>query len=187
MKVIDTPFTEVKIIQLDSHPDDRGLFVETWNAEHLNFLNAKPEWVQDCFSLSRQKGTLRGLHFQLPPAEQSKLVRASKGSLYDVVVDVRHGSPTFGHHFSIILRSNEHKQLYVPSGFAHGFCTLEDDTEITYKIAGPYAPELSGGILWNDPDLGIDWPIDEADAILSEKDQAYLPLKTLPAIFDIKP
>jgi len=183
MQILDTPFQEVKIIRLDVHADERGLFAETWNADFMKRLPDSPDWVQDSFSVSAKKGTVRGLHFQSPPAEQAKLVRVSRGSLLDVVVDIRQGSPTFGLSYCIVLKAGEHRQLYIATGFAHGFCTLEDDTEITYKLAGPYAPPLSGGILWNDPDLDIDWPVSEADAILSDKDRALPRLKDSPALF----
>lgn len=183
MQVLDTIFPEVKILQLNPHPDGRGLFVETWNQGFSDHLNVKPDWQQDSFSLSTKKGTVRGLHFQLPPADQCKLVRVSKGSLFDVVADIRQGSPTYGEHYSIVLKAADYKQIFIPPGYAHGFCTLEDDTEMTYKLSGTYAPELSSGLLWNDPDLGIDWPIKEAEAVLSDKDRIYPRLRNMPDIF----
>jgi dTDP-4-dehydrorhamnose 3,5-epimerase len=183
MQVLDTPFPEVKIFQLNTHSDKRGLFVETWNQDCLNQLDKMPEWRQDFFSISLKKGTVRGLHFQAPPADQCKLVRASKGSLFDVIVDIRHGSPTYGEHCSIILKADDYQQLFIPSGFAHGFCTLEDNTEVMYKISGSYAPEQSGGIFWNDPDLGIDWPVDASEAVLSEKDRTRPEFKGFPIVF----
>ena len=183
MQVLDTSFPEVKIVQFSAHTDTRGLFIETWNQNFLNQLGEIPEWRQDCYSTSFRKGTVRGLHFQAPPTDQCKLVRASKGSLFDVVVDIRHGSPTFGKHNAFILKASNYQQLFIPSGFAHGFCTLEDNTEVTYKISGSYAPEESGGIFWNDPDLGIDWPVNANKAVLSEKDQIHPTLKDSPIEF----
>ena len=183
MQVLGTSFPEVKIVQYSTHKDKRGLFIETWSQNSLNQLGNIPEWRQDCYSISFKKGTVRGLHFQAPPTDQCKLVRASKGSLFDVVVDIRHGSPTFGKHNTIILRASDYQQLFVPSGFAHGFCTLEDNTEVTYKIAGSYSPEKSGGIFWNDPDLGINWPVNASEAVLSEKDQTHPTLNNSPIVF----
>jgi dTDP-4-dehydrorhamnose 3,5-epimerase len=183
MQILDTPFPEVKIIQSNAHADERGLFVETWNRDYLDQLDKNLEWRQDSFSISIKKGTVRGLHFQAPPTDQYKLVRASKGSLFDVVVDIRHGSLTYGEHYSIVLKACDYQQLFIPSGFAHGFCTLEDNTEVTYKISGSYAPEQSGGIIWNDPDLGIDWPVSVSEAVLSEKDRTRPELKNSPIIF----
>jgi dTDP-4-dehydrorhamnose 3,5-epimerase len=183
MQVLDTPFPEVKIFQFNAHWDRRGLFVETWNQDCLDQLDKIPEWRQDSFSISLKKGTVRGLHFQAPPTDQCKLVRASKGSLFDVIVDIRHGSPTYGEHYSIILKADDYQQLFIPSGFAHGFCTLEDNTEVTYKISGSYAPEQSGGIFWNDPDLGIDWPVNASEAVVSEKDRTRPEFKSFPIVF----
>lgn len=183
MQVLKTSFPEVKIFQFTAHKDTRGLFIETWNQNFLNQLGKVPKWRQDCYSISFKKGTVRGLHFQAPPNDQCKLVRASKGSLFDVVVDIRHGSPTYGKHNAIILKASNYQQLFIPSGFAHGFCTLEDNTEVAYKISGRYAPEKSGGIFWNDPDLEINWPVNASEAILSEQDQIHPLLKGSPIIF----
>jgi len=183
MQVLDTTFPEVKIFKFNAHSDKRGLFVETWNQDCLEQLDEMPEWRQDCSSISLKKGTIRGLHFQAPPTDQCKLVRASKGSLFDVVVDIRHGSPTYGVHNTTILEADDYKQLFIPSGFAHGFCTLEDNTEVTYKISGAYSPKQSGGIFWDDPDLGINWPVNASEAVLSKKDQTQPKFKNFPIIF----
>lgn len=183
MKVIDTTFEDVKIIEFDAFGDDRGLFAETWSENYLEQLQETPIWVQDSFSISNNKGTVRGLHFQTPPAGQIKLVRPVKGSIFDVVLDVRHGSPTFGQHYSVVLSAGDRRQLLVPPSYAHGFCTLEDHTEIFYKLSGFYSPENYLGVFWNDPALGIDWPVKPEDAILSDKDQLLPPLADLPPVF----
>jgi dTDP-4-dehydrorhamnose 3,5-epimerase len=123
------------------------------------------------------------LHFQIPPAAQAKLVRAAAGSLLDVAVDIRCGSPTFGQHIAIVLSAEEGNQLFVPAGFAHGFCTLEPNTELVYKVSSYYSGPHDRGLMWNDPALGIDWPIAEADAVLSDKDRRNPALADLPAHF----
>ena len=154
--------------------DHRGFFAETYSFRRYSELGMDVEFVQDNHSLSREAGTLRGLHFQAPPHAQAKLVRCGRGAIFDVAVDVRLGSPTYGHWEGYELSAENGDQLYIPVGFAHGFVTLEPDSEIVYKCSDYYAPETEGAILWNDPDIGIDWPID-ADPILSEKD-AVAPL-----------
>ena len=138
--------------------------------------------MQDNHSLSREVGTLRGLHFQTPPHAQAKLVRCGRGALFDVAVDIRRGSPTYGQWEGYELTSENGNQLYVPVGFAHGFITLKPDSEIVYKCSDYYAPETEGAILWNDPDIGIDWPT-EADPILSDKDAAAPLLSDLESPF----
>ena len=183
MKVLNTPFEDVKIIEFESFSDDRGVFAETWSTAYVDQLCEKTDWVQDSFSISKKKGTVRGLHFQTPPSHQIKLVRPVKGSIFDVVVDVRRGAPTFGKHFSIILTAGENRQLLIAPSYAHGFCTLEDDTEVFYKLSGLYSPEKYYGIQWNDPALNIDWPLKAEDAILSDKDKKLLPLSELPPVF----
>lgn len=151
--------------------DDRGFFSEVWN--HARFAEAgiPTQFVQDNVSLSRSKGVLRGLHFQTPPAAQAKLVRVSRGSIFDVGVDIRRSSPTFGRWAGVVLSAEKWNQLYVPEGFAHGFVTLEDDTEVTYKVSAPYSPEHDRSIRFDDPAIGIDWPLD-GEPVLSNKDAA---------------
>lgn len=156
------------------HGDHRGFFAETYSRRKYSELGIDFEFVQDNHSLSREVGTLRGLHFQTPPHAQAKLVRCGRGAIFDVAVDIRRGSPTYGQWEGCELTAENGEQLYVPVGFAHGFVTLEPDSEIVYKCSDYYAPETEGAILWNDPDIGIDWPTD-ADPILSEKD-AVAPL-----------
>ena len=128
--------------------------------------------MQDNQSLSDKSPTLRGLHYQAPPFAQDKLVRVTRGAILDVAVDIRRGSPTFGHHVAEVISAKEWNQILVPKGFAHGFVTLEDSTEVIYKVSDYYAPDYDCGIRWNDPELGINWSINEAHAILSDKDQS---------------
>jgi len=137
-------------------------------------------FVQDLITRTAKTGTVRGLHFQSPPKAQAKLVRVARGRIFDVALDLRPGSETFGRHVSAILDSAEGLQIYIPKGFAHGFCTLDDDTEIVYKLSDGYAPDLSRGVKWNDPALAIDWPVAEGDAILSDKDMKLPMLEDQP-------
>ncbi len=156
------------------HEDDRGFFSETYNAANLRAAGFDKPLVQDNQSYSKHKGVVRGLHFQTPPSAQDKLVRVLRGSIVDVAVDLRVKSPTYGQHFSLVLSASNWKQLFIPVGFAHGFCTLEDHTEIAYKVSENYAPAHDQGLRWDDPDLAIDWRLTGAP-ILSPKD-AELPL-----------
>ena len=156
------------------HGDHRGFFAETYSRRKYSELGIDVEFVQDNHSISREVGTLRGLHFQAPPHAQYKLVRCGRGALLDVAVDIRRGSPTYGEWKGYELTAENGNQLYVPVGFAHGFVTLEPDSEIVYKCSDYYAPEAEGAILWNDPNICINWPTD-ADPIMSDKD-AVAPL-----------
>ena len=156
-------------IKSKRHSDHRGFFAETYSRRKYSELGISDEFVQDNHSHSREVGTLRGLHFQAPPYAQAKLVRCGRGALFDVAVDIRRGSPTYGQWEGYELSAENGDQLYVPVGFAHGFLTLEPDSEIVYKCSDYYAPETEGAIIWNDPDIGIDWPTN-ADPILSNKD-----------------
>jgi dTDP-4-dehydrorhamnose 3,5-epimerase len=153
------------------HRDSRGWFSE---AHSVSLLDAQkfPRFVQDNDSFSTVPGTVRGLHFQRPPLAQSKLVRCVVGAVFDVAVDLRPGSSTFGRHVSVRLDAESGSQVFIPAGFAHGFCTLSPDTLVQYKVTVPYAPDQEGGILWNDPTLGIEWPIHSDNAVLSDKDRA---------------
>ena len=161
-------------IQPERHGDHRGFFAETYSRRQYAELGVDIEFVQDNHSLSREVGTLRGLHFQAPPRAQAKLVRCGRGAIFDAAVDIRLGSPTYGQWKGYELSAENGGQLYIPAGFAHGFVTLEPDSEIVYKCSDYYAPETEGAILWNDPDIGINWPT-EAAPILSDKD-AVAPL-----------
>lgn len=176
--------SDVVVIKPKIFRDERGFFSETYNARSLAEHGITTTFVQDNQSLSRQSGVLRGLHFQAPPHAQAKIIRVVRGSIFDVAVDVRHGSPTFGQHVWRTLSAENWEQLLVPEGFAHGFCTLEPDTEVIYKTSDFYAPECERGILWNDPDLNIDWPVPDEDVILSPKDQSQPRLKDSPVCFE---
>ena len=174
---------EVRVLQPARHGDDRGFFSETYNRAALAAAGIADDFVQDNHVLSRRKGTVRGLHFQIPPHAQAKLVRVPRGAIFDVAVDIRADSSTYGWHVSAIISAEEWNQIYIPVGFAHGLVTLEPDTEVIYKVSGHYAPEHDRGILWNDPALGIDWPVSEAEALLSEKDRRLPRLSEIPAWF----
>ena len=154
--------------------DRRGYFSETYSATKLLDIGIKTNFVQDNVSVSEIENTIRGLHYQAPPRAQAKLVRCGRGAIFDVAVDIRRGSPTYGHWKGYELTAENGEQLYIPVGFAHGFVTLEPESEIVYKCSDYYAPETEGSVLWSDPDIGIDWPT-EADPILSDKD-AVAPL-----------
>ena len=151
--------------------DARGFFSEVYNAAVFAEAGIAAMFVQDNQSLSQAAGVVRGLHFQKPPHAQGKLVRVVRGRILDVAVDIRAGSPTYGQHVAVELSAENWQQLWVPEGFAHGFCTLEEGCEVIYKVTDYYASECDAGIAWNDPDLGISWPVSAADAVLSAKDQ----------------
>lgn len=149
--------------------DSRGYFMETYSQKPFEEFGLQTNWVQENQSLSEKKNTIRGLHFQVPPFAQTKLVRAVQGEILDVFVDIRKDSPTYGEWDSIVLSAENCKAVYVPHGFAHGFCTLIENTIIQYKVDNYYAPDHEGGIRWNDPEIGIEWG--EIEPILSEKDK----------------
>lgn len=174
MNVTELAIAGVKLVVPRKISDSRGHFSETWNQRDFADAGIEVDFVQDNVSLSRAAGTVRGLHYQKPPMVQAKLVRAVRGSLFDVAVDLRRASPTYGRHVSAILTGERGEQLFIPAGFAHGFCTLEPDTEVAYKISGFYSREHDTGIFWNDPDIGIDWPLQGREPVLSEKDR-HLP------------
>ena len=183
MKFTRTKIPDVIIIEPKVHGDDRGYFVETFRADKLEeFLGYKINFCQDNESKS-SKGVLRGLHYQLAPAAQTKLVRVIQGSVLDVAVDIRKGSPTFGQYVSVKLTGENKKQLLVPRGFAHGFIVLEDDTTFAYKVDNYYSPENDRGISFDDMDLGIDWILDKEELNLSAKDKIQPKLSETNDIF----
>ena len=179
MKLIDEPLPGVLLVQPTVHGDDRGTFVETFNRATMAGLGIDLEFVQDNQSTSVHRGTVRGLHLQLDPHAQGKLVRVLRGSILDVAVDLRPGSPSYAQHCSVPLDAAEGRMFWVPPGFAHGFCTLEPDTVVFYKCTALYAPTADRSVRWDDPRLGIDWPVDAAEAVLSAKDAAAPPLDEL--------
>ncbi len=169
------PLDGVVLIGTRRFPDHRGYMGETYNRSVYGAAGIACDFVQDNQSLSLKRGTIRGLHLQNPPAPQAKLVRVLAGAVFDVAVDVRRGSPTYGRWCGATLTADGGEQYFVPRGFAHGFCTLVPDTIVSYKVDGDYVPSAEAGILWNDPEIGIDWPVDPGEATLSEKD-GRLPL-----------
>jgi len=172
---------EVKVLTPRRFGDDRGFFSETYSKRTMEAAGLPGDYVQDNHSLSCGVGTVRGLHFQLPPFAQDKLVRVVRGAILDVAVDLRQGSPTYGRHVSAVISAEAWNQIFVPIGFAHGFCTLTPDTEVVYKVTAPYSPAHDRGLLWNDPALGIDWPVTPEQAILSDKD------RVLPRLAELEP
>ncbi|POO48422.1 dTDP-4-dehydrorhamnose 3,5-epimerase [Agrobacterium rosae] len=171
MQFEPTHIEDVVLLVPSRFGDDRGYFMETFRAEWFQRNVGDFTFVQENRSLSAKVGTVRGLHFQLNPHAQGKLVTCIAGALQDVVVDIRVGSLTYGHHVSVELTAGNAHQLWVPPGFAHGFCTLEPDTVISYKVTDYYAFDCDRGLLWNDPALNIDWPVAVSDAVLSDKDK----------------
>lgn len=183
MQVEPLSIPDVKLITPRRFQDDRGFFSETWSARVWEEAGLEAHFVQDNHAYSVAKGVVRGLHFQLQPAAQGKLVRVTRGAILDVAVDIRRGSPTFGRHVSAVLSADNWAQLWVPEGFAHGYVTLEPETEVVYKVTNLYAPALDRGIRWDDPALGIDWGISSDAAILSEKDCKLPTLADAPDLF----
>lgn len=170
MNIIETSLPGVKVIEPKVFGDHRGWFTETYNESIFKEAGIDIRFVQDNQSFSAAKGTLRGLHYQLNPKAQTKLVRCTKGSIFDVAIDIRQGSISFGKWFGLELTADNKKQLFIPKGFAHGFMTLTDDVEVQYKVDELYAPECDRGIIWNDPTIGIEWPI-AITPVLSAKDE----------------
>ncbi|MGM2631951.1 dTDP-4-dehydrorhamnose 3,5-epimerase [Bacillus cereus group sp. Bce040] len=171
MNLIKTKFEDAFLVIPQVFGDYRGFFMESYNQEVFEKNGINVSFIQDNHSLSQQAGTLRGLHYQLSPKAQTKLVRVTRGAIYDVIVDIRKGSSTYGQWQGFILTAENKHQLLVPKGFAHGFCTLVENTEVQYKVDELYSPEHDQGIIWNDPNLDIDWPVIEP--ILSEKDKKH--------------
>ena len=184
MEIITADIPDVLLIRPGRHEDERGLFMETYQRERFARAGIVADFVQDNHSSSRSPHVLRGLHFQAPPHDQGKLVRAACGAVFDVAVDIRHGSPTFGRHVSAVLSAENGLQMWIPPGFAHGYCTIAPDTVFLYKVTRPYAPDHDHGIAWDDPDLAIPWPLPEgARPVLSERDGRNPRLRDLPAFF----
>lgn len=183
MNIIKTNIDQIAIIEPQIYSDSRGYFFESFNQKEFEEKVCKTTFVQDNESKSSY-GVLRGLHFQKPPFAQSKLVRVVKGAVLDVAVDIRAGSPTFGQHVSIELTEDNHRQFFIPRGFAHGFSVLSEEVIFQYKCDNLYAPQYEGAIAWDDPDLGIDWRIPKDMVLLSEKDKTHPRLKEAEWLFD---
>jgi len=184
LDVQSTAIPDVKIVTPKRMGDHRGFFSETYNRQRFMEAGIGEEFVQDNHSLSAAVGTVRGLHFQSRPYAQTKLIRVARGRILDVAVDLRRSSPTYGRHVAVELSAQNGRQLLVPIGFAHGFCTLEPDTEILYKVSAYYSAAHDHGLAFDDPELGIEWPVPPGRAILSDKDRKQPRLAELRHFFD---
>jgi dTDP-4-dehydrorhamnose 3,5-epimerase len=187
VQVQDTKLAGVKLLTPKRFGDHRGFFSESWNRRTMEAAGLFYDFVQDNHSVSGEIGTVRGLHFQSPPHAQAKLVRCGRGRLFDVAVDIRKGSPTYGQWVGEELSFENGRQLLIPAGFLHGFVTREPDTEIIYKCTDYYAPECDGAVRFDDPDIGIDWGMEGTAAILSEKDEAAPFLRNFDTPFQYRP
>ena len=184
MEIVRLAIPEVCLLTPTRHGDERGFFSETYNINTLAALGLDLTFVQDNHAYSAQPGTVRGLHFQVHPHAQAKLIRVVRGAIFDVAVDVRRGSPTYGQHVSAVISARAGNQILVPVGFAHGLCTLEPDTEVLYKVTGCYDRACDLGLAWNDPALRIEWPVAPGEAIVSERDCRLPSLEALPSYFE---
>ena len=174
---------DVLLLRPAKHGDQRGFFSETFRAATLRDAGVDFDWVQDNHSYSAKQGVVRGLHFQAPPAAQAKLLRVTRGAIFDVAVDLRKTSPTYGKHVATELSAENWMQILVPPGFAHGFCTLSDHTEVLYRVSSYYSPAEESGVLWCDPDLAIGWPISPENATISDRDRHWPRLKDVHSPF----
>ena len=186
IQIIDTALPDVKILVPRRISDQRGFFSEVWNARDFASAEIDAAFVQDNHVRNQFKGTLRGLHYQVPPAAQGKLVRVTRGAVVDAAVDIRRGSPTFGRSCTVVLSADNWYQIWVPPGFAHGYCTLEDDTEVQYKVTDFYSSPHERGIAWNDPQLAIPWPVTPETATVSERDRMLPCLAGQPDLFEYR-
>jgi len=166
-----TTLKDAMLVDLEKHEDERGFFARTWCCREFEAQGLNPRLAQCNISFNPHQGTLRGMHFQVEPHEEAKLVRCTRGSLFDAIIDLRPDSPTYKRHFGVALTADNRRMLYVPEGFAHGFLTLEDATEVFYQISECYAPGSQRGVRWNDPAFGIDWPAEPK--LISERDRSY--------------
>ncbi len=183
MNITSLDIPDIKLIRPEKHGDERGFFSETYKKTALAEAGIDDVFVQDNHAFSAEAGTVRGLHFQIPPFAQGKLIRVVRGAILDVVVDIRVGSPTFGEYVSAIISAENWNQILLPVGFAHGLLTLEPNTEVLYKMTGDYSKKSDRGIYWNDPAIGIDWGIDAGSVILSQADKNLPILADLPQYF----
>jgi len=187
MQIEATAIPAVKLLHPRRLADNRGFFSETFSRRTFAAAGIDVEFGQDNLSLSHKTGTVRGLHFQVPPHAQAKLVGVVTGRVLDVAVDIRKGSPSYGKHVAVELSATDGAQLLVPEGFAHGFCTLEPDTRVTYKVSAFYAPDHEAGLLWHDLALGIDWPVTPDAAFVSDKDRIWPRLADVESCFAYQP
>jgi dTDP-4-dehydrorhamnose 3,5-epimerase len=190
MRIEELDLAGLMLIEPPRFSDSRGWFCETWNRRRMEEAGLGFDFVQDNHSMSAEAGTLRGLHYQAPPAAQTKLVRCSRGAIWDVAVDVRRGSPTFGRWRGVVLSAENGRQLLAPRGFLHGFLTLTPDAEVQYKVDDYYSAACDGAVAWDDPDIAIDWPLDEAGVkspIVSDKDAAAPRLQDFETPFSYAP
>jgi dTDP-4-dehydrorhamnose 3,5-epimerase len=183
IQVTPLALPDVKLVTFHRHEDARGHFVETYSAVAFAAAGLPTAWAQDNEAASASAGTIRGLHFQAPPQAQAKLVRVVSGRILDVAVDVRRASPSYGRHVAVALSADRSEALYIPEGFAHGYCTLSLDAVVHYKVSRPYAPETERALLWCDPDLAIAWPVATDQALISARDAAASPLVALDSGF----
>ena len=171
MRIRETDLPGAYILDVEMINDERGFFARTWCQQEFHSAGIKVQWVQSNISWNAGRGTVRGMHYQAAPHEEAKLIRCTAGSLYDVIIDLRRDSPTFLKHMGVELSHSNHRMLYIPEGFAHGFQTLEDGTEALYMMSHHYVPESARGVRWNDPLLGIQWPLETR--MISERDRSY--------------
>jgi dTDP-4-dehydrorhamnose 3,5-epimerase len=172
MKISPSPIAGVAVVEMERHADERGWFARTWCTEEFEAHGMNPALTQCSASFNRRRGTLRGMHYQMAPHLETKLVRCTRGACYDVALDLRAGSPTFGQWFAVELSEDNGRALYIPEGCAHGFQTLVDDTEVFYSIAGEWHADSARGVRWNDPKFAIEWPL-PAEAFMSDRDAEY--------------
>jgi dTDP-4-dehydrorhamnose 3,5-epimerase len=182
-EIADTELPGVRLLAPRRHCDSRGFFSEVWREDALREAGINARFVQENHALSHAVGTIRGLHFQIGASAQAKLIRCPRGSILDVAVDIRGGSPRFGRQVAAVLSAENWRQLFVPVGFAHGYCTLEPDSEVIYQVSAYYDPQAERGVLWNDPAIGIAWPVDAERAILTDRDRRFPRLAELPNFF----
>lgn len=171
MKFSETPLSGAYIVHVEPIADDRGFFARTWSEEEFRTRGLNPTLKQAALSFNHRKGTVRGMHYQIGEYQEAKLIRCATGAIFDVIIDLRRDSRTFTRHFSVVLKPEDHKMLYVPEGFAHGYQTLTDGTEVFYQMSQVYSPEHARGVRWNDHIFGIDWP--EAAAVISARDRSF--------------
>lgn len=183
MQIADTEIPGIMIVQPGRHDDERGWLSELWNPQTLAACGVDAAFAQDNLTYSGAAGVVRALHFQAPPHDQGKLVTCVTGAVFDVVVDIRAGSPTWGRHVAVELSAENGRQIWAPSGFAHGYCTLTPDTRVLYKLTAPYRLDAMGGLLWCDPALGIDWPVATDTAVVNARDAAWPGLDALESPF----